>query len=108
MLTGPEPGVKVAVRVRPVPEIGPSVPPVTTTSPTEPSQRNVTPGSSLKVNVISAVSSIPSSPLSLVIATVGEVRSTTITTGVEATLVLPARSVALAVIECVPSVNVDV
>ena len=41
-------GVKVAVRVRPLPVTGPSVPPVTTTS----LAAKLAPGSSLKVKVI--------------------------------------------------------
>ncbi|MNV65187.1 hypothetical protein D3C71_1578700 [compost metagenome] len=59
MLTVPElagVGVKVAVRVKPDPDMAPSVPPVTTTSPVVPSQAKVVPGSSLKVKVMLAVS----------------------------------------------------
>ena len=49
-------GVKTAVRVRPVPLIAPNVPPVTATSPTEPFQAKLLPGSSENVNVMLAVS----------------------------------------------------
>ena len=58
MLAGvvlPAVGVKVAVRVKPVPVIAPKVPPVTSTSPLAPSQANERPGSSLKLKVIVAV-----------------------------------------------------
>ena len=48
-------GVKVAVRVSPEPEIAPSVPPVTTTSPVVPFQEKVLPGSSEKEKVMVAV-----------------------------------------------------
>ena len=68
-------GVKVAVRVAPLPEMALRVPPLTCTSPTLPSQVNVAPGSSLKVNVIVAVSPALSAALLLVIASVGAVRS---------------------------------
>ena len=49
-------GVKVAMRVRPVPLMAPKVPPVTTTSPTLPFQVKLLPGSSENVNVMVAVS----------------------------------------------------
>ncbi len=49
-------GVKVAVRVKPVPLIALKVPLLTTTSPVLPFQLNVEPGSSLKVKVMVAVS----------------------------------------------------
>ena len=64
-------GVKVAVRVRPVPEIAPSVPPVTTTSPVVPSQVKVLPGSSEKEKVIVAVCTAFSAAELLVMARVG-------------------------------------
>ena len=52
----PTSGVKVAVRVRPLPVMALKVPPVTTTSPVVPSQAKLAPGSSLKVKVMVAVS----------------------------------------------------
>ena len=79
-------GVKVAVRVRPLPEIAPSVPPVTTTSPLVPFQVKVAPGSSLKVKVTVAVSPILSALTLLVMARVGASVSP-----VMATLVVLAR-----------------
>ena len=69
-------GVKVAVRVNPVPLMAPSVPPVTTMSPVVPSQANVVPGSSLNVKVISDVSEAFTAVTALVIANVGAVVST--------------------------------
>ena len=69
-------GVKVAVRVRPLPLIAPSVPPVTTTSPAVPFHVKVPPGSSLKVKVMVAVSPALSVALLLVIVSVGAVVST--------------------------------
>ena len=71
-------GVKVAVRVRPLPLIAPSVPPLTATSPVLPFQANVAPGSSLKVKVTVAVSPVFTAPTLLVIARVGAVVSMTI------------------------------
>ncbi len=68
-------GVKVAVRVRPEPLMAPSVPPETTTSPVDPSQVKVEPGSSLKVKVIVAVSPAFSVLALLVIDSVGAVLS---------------------------------
>ena len=52
----PTVGVKVAVRVRPLPLIALRLPPVTMMSPVVPSQAKLLPGSLLKVNVIVAVS----------------------------------------------------
>ena len=86
-------GVKVAVRVRPLPEIAPSAPPVTTTSPLVPFQVNVEPGSSLNVKVIVAVSPILSALTLLVMAKVGA-RVSNVSVGVvPAPPVLPAASV---------------
>src|SRR5512133_104733 len=96
-------GVKVAVRVKPLPLIVPSVPPVVTTS----ASVKVAPGSSLKVKVIAAVSPILSVDTSLVIASVGAVVSTLTTSALEAVPVLPAASVAVAVIECAPVPSVE-
>src|ERR1700687_6333859 len=92
----PAGGVNAPVRVRPEPEIAPRVPPVTTTSPDEPCQVNVAPGSSLKVKVTVAVSPIFSRDTSLVIASVGGVVSIVTVNGEEATETLPAASVAVA------------
>ena len=64
-------GVKTAVRLRPVPLMAPSVPPETTTSPLLPSQVKVSPGSSLKVKVIVAVSPIFRADLLLLMLKVG-------------------------------------
>ena len=64
-------GVKVAVRLRPVPLIAPKLPPVTTTSPALPFQVKVEPGSSLKVKVIVAVSPALSAAVLLPILSVG-------------------------------------
>ena len=64
-------GVKVAVRTKPEPEIAPSVPPVTTTSPDVPFQVKVEFGSSVKVKVMVAVSPIFSCDTSLVIISDG-------------------------------------
>ena len=49
-------GVKVAVRIAPVPVMAESVPPVTTTSPVVPFHEKELPGSSEKVKVMVAVS----------------------------------------------------
>ena len=75
-------GVKVAVRVKPAPLIAPKVPPLTTTSPAEPSQAKVDPGSSLKVKVMVAVSPAFTALTLLVIASVGA-RVSTLTGGVD-------------------------
>ena len=64
-------GVNVAVRISPLPEIGPMVPPLTTTSPLVPSHVKVLPGSSLKMKVIVAVSPAFSALLSLTMLSVG-------------------------------------
>jgi len=64
-------GVKTAVRVRPVPLMVAKVPPETMRSPTVPFQAKLVPGSSEKVNVMSAVSPTFSAAIFEVIATVG-------------------------------------
>ena len=81
-------GVNVAVRVKPLPVIGPNVPPVTVTSLVS---KPV--GASLNANVIVAVSPIFSAVLSLVIATVGATVSMVMLGVVPATPALPATSV---------------
>ncbi len=68
-------GVKVAVRVRPEPEMAESVPPETTTSPEVPSQTKELPGSSEKVKVMVAVCTAFRAAELLVIARVGTVLS---------------------------------
>ena len=85
-------GVKVAVRVRPVPEMAERLPPETVIS----ERVKVVPGSSEKVNVMFAVSPALRVATLLLIATVGATVSMVI---VRAVLVfeLPAISVAFAV-----------
>src|SRR4051812_5807136 len=90
----PAVGVKVAVRVRPDdPEIALRAPPATTTSPDEPSQMKLEPGSSLKVKVMAAVSPIFNCDTSLVIASVGARVSMLMAGLVPAPPTLPATSV---------------
>ena len=86
-------GVKVAVRVKPVPLIAPKVPPVTTTSPVVPFHANVLPGSSLKVKVMVAVWPALTAVTLLVIASVGATVSMLILGVVPAPPLLPAVSV---------------
>ena len=81
-------GVKVAVRVRPLPLIVPSVPPVKLTS----LLTKLDPGSSLKLKVMVAVWPALSAALLLVIASVGASVSTLIASGVAATPLLRAAS----------------
>ncbi len=64
-------GVKVAVRVSPVPLMAPKVPPEIVRSPAVPFQAKLVPGSSEKVKEIVAVSLILSVAISEVIVTVG-------------------------------------
>ena len=64
-------GVKVAVRVRPVPEMAERVPPTTTTSPEVPSQTKELPGSSENVKVIAAVWPVIKAAVLLVMVSVG-------------------------------------
>ena len=64
-------GVKTAVRVRPVPLIALSVPPVTVMSPTDPFQAKLLPGSSENVKVMLAVSPALSVETLLVMLTLG-------------------------------------
>ena len=96
MLADPLPrlacGVNVAVRVRPLPEIAPSVPLVTTTSPLVPFHVKVLPGSSLKVKVIVAVSPAFSALLLLVMAIVGAMVSIAMLGVAPAPPELPAAS----------------
>src|SRR6202171_5055537 len=98
-------GVNVAVRTRPLPEIAPSVPPLTPTSPVLPSHAKVEPGSSLKVNVIVAVSPIFNCDTSLVIETVGAVISIPTARPEDDGPTLPAASVAVAEIVWLPSLS---
>ncbi|MNL36220.1 hypothetical protein D3C87_1582900 [compost metagenome] len=95
-------GVKVAVRVKPDPEIPLNVPSLTKTSPMDPSQVNVEPGSSLKVKEMVALSPLFRLFTLLVIANVGEVVSIVTVNPVEATPIFPATSFAFAVRVCVP------
>ena len=85
-------GVKVAVRVRPVPLNAPSVPPVVAMSPAS----KLAPGSSLKLKVMVAAVSAPpaalSSALSLVITTLGAWLSMACRLCTAAALALPAAS----------------
>ncbi|CAB5707178.1 Uncharacterised protein [Comamonas aquatica] len=99
-------GVKVAVRVVPVPEMALKVPPVTTTSPVVPSQVKVLPGSSLNVKVMVAVSPILSVDTLLVIPNVGAVVSMVTSKPADASLTLPAVSVAVTLMLYVPSAKV--
>ena len=85
-------GVKVANRVVPLPAIALSVPPVTVTSPLDPFQVKLAPGSSLKVKVMVAVSPALSVALLLVIVSVGAEVSMVTLRPVEAGPRLPAWS----------------
>jgi len=90
-------GVNVAVRVKPVTLMLPSVPPLTTTSPELDAQTKLLPGSSLKVNVMLAVSPDFKVATSEVMLTLGAVVSTKysglLATAIDVmTLVLPALS----------------
>src|ERR1700682_41151 len=98
-------GVNVAVRTRPIPEIAPSVPPLTAISPVLPSHAKVEPGSSLKVNVIVAVSPIFNCDTSLVIETVGAVISIWTARPEDDGPTLPATSVAVAEMVWLPSLS---
>ena len=82
-------GVKVAVRVKPLPLIAPKLPLLTTTS----SELKLEPGSSLKVKVIVAVSPALTALTLLVIAKVGARVSMLMLGVVPAPPVLPAASV---------------
>ena len=85
-------GVKVAVRVRPVPLMAPKVPPEIVKSPAVPFQAKLVPGSSEKVNVIVAVSPTFSAATFEVIETVGATVSIVIEGEAPAEPVLPAAS----------------
>lgn len=91
-------GVKVAVRVRPLPEIAAKAPPVIVISPVIPPQAKVEPGSSLKAKVMVAVSPIFKAATLLVMANVGAVVSIFIANPLEIELTFPATSVAVALI----------
>lgn len=99
-------GVKVALRVKPLPLIAPNVPPLTITLPVLPSHANVEPGSSLKANVMIAVWPTFKLDASLVIKSVGAVVSMVMLKLLDALLTLPAASVALAVIVCGSALNI--
>ena len=86
-------GVNTALRVNPVPLMAPSVPPVTATSPTEPFQTKLLPGSSEKVKVMLAVSPALSVATLLLITSVGANVSMLMLGVVPALPVLPALSV---------------
>lgn len=86
-------GVNTAVRVRPVPLIALSEPPVTTRSPELPSQAKLVPGFSEKVNVMLAVSLALSAATLLAILTVGNRVSMLMLGERPALPVLPALSV---------------
>ena len=86
-------GVKVAVRVRPVPLMALKVPPLTTTSPVLPFQTKLLPGSSLKVKVMVAVSPDLTAATLLLMASVGAKVSIAIVGVVPAAPPLPAISV---------------
>ena len=85
-------GVKVAVRVSPVPLIGPKVPPETDRSPLVPFQVKLVPGSSEKVNVIETVSPTFRVATLDVIATVGATVSMVIDGEAPVEPVLPIAS----------------
>ena len=85
-------GVKVAVRVSPVPLIVPKVPPETVRSPAVPFQAKLVPGSSENVNVMVAVSPTFSVVTLDVIATVGARVSIVMEDEVLVAPVLPAAS----------------
>ena len=86
-------GVKVALRVRPLPLMAPSVPPVTLMSPVLPSQAKLAPGSSLKVKVMAALSPALTALTLLEIANVGASVSMLMAGVVPAPPMLPAVSV---------------
>ena len=89
----PAVGVKVAVRVRPLPLRAPKVPLLTTTSPFVPSQVKLPPGSSLKVKVMVAVCPALRVGVLLVIASVGARVSMLMAGVTPAPPSFPARSV---------------
>jgi hypothetical protein len=86
-------GVKIDVRVSPIPLTAPKVPPETVRSPVVPFQAKLVPGSSEKVKVMFAVSPTFSAARFDVIATVGASVSIVIEGEVLADPVLPAASV---------------
>ena len=88
-------GVKVAVRVKPVPLMAPKLPPRTCTSPCRPSQTKLVPGSLVKVNVTAVVWPMRTLSSCAEITTLGASVST-LMVRVPATPMLPAASVAVA------------
>ena len=92
-------GVKTALRVRPLPDSAPSVPPLTTTS----CSVKLVPGSSLKVKVMVALAPAFSCATSLLMARVGAVVSIVTVVAALAAPTLPAVSVSLAVMAWLPS-----
>ena len=86
-------GVKVAVRLKLVPEIALKVPPVTETSPNVPSHTNEVPISSLNVKVTKLVSPVEMLASLKPMVTVGLFVSNATTKGVPAVPALPAASV---------------
>src|SRR5438552_17000848 len=98
----PAAAVKPALRVNPVPVIAPRLPPLTATSPLDPSHANVVPGSSLNVKLIVALAPIFNCATLLVIASVGATLSIVTARLADARLILPAASLALALIVCAP------
>ena len=94
-------GVNTAVRVRPVPLMGPSDPPTTSTPPVMPSHTKLVPGSSENIKRMLAVSPIFKAEALVKMATVGPVVSTTkcglLATAMEVmSLSLPASSLSVA------------
>ena len=98
----PAVGVKVALRVKPVPLMAPKLPPLTSTLPCRPSQAKLAPGSSVKVKVTTVLWPMPSLSTAEVIARLGANVSTVIVR-VPARPRLPAASVALALSVSPPS-----
>ena len=82
-------GVKTAVRVKPLPLIGPSLPPVVTTSPAT----KLAPGSALKTKLMTAVSPTLTAGWLLVMASVGATVAMSSVGVLPAAPVLPAASV---------------
>ena len=85
-------GVNIAVRVRPVPLMALSEPPVASTSPTVPFQAKLLPGSSENEKVIVAVSPIFKALVLLLISTEGAKVSMLMLDVLPAAPLLPAAS----------------
>ena len=98
-------GRNTALRVRPVPPMAPSVPPLTVMSPVMPSHWKVLPGFSLKVKVMVALSPLFKLFWLAVMATVGATRSRLKVLLVQSD-VLPAASVTAACNCTAPSAKV--